>query len=90
MHLHGIIDDAIDPDGENFVFTSADFGTAYLTERWASRFAGESFRNLTVFFVGYGVNDPVIRYMTDAIAAERRKGDKNFLKLYVLAATQLR
>ena len=88
VHLHGIINDAADPNGENFVFTSGDFGIAYLTERWASRFVGELFRNFTVLFIGYDVNDPVIRYMTDAIAAERRKGGKHFLKPYVLAATQ--
>jgi len=87
VHLHGIINNAVDPDGETFVFTSGDFGTAYLTERWASRFVSELFRNFTVLFIGYGINDPVIRYMTDAIAAERRKGDNHFLEPYVLAAT---
>lgn len=48
VHLHGIIADTTDPDGEHFVFTSGDFGTAYLTERWASRFIGELFRNYIV------------------------------------------
>lgn len=89
VHLHGLIDNQIDPNGENFVFTSGDFGTAYLTERWASQFVGELFRNFIVLFVGYGINDPVIRYMTDAIAAERRKGDKGFHQPYVFAATSV-
>ncbi len=87
VHLHGIIDDRVNPDGEHFVFTSGDFGTAYLTERWASRFVGELFRNFIVLFVGYSVKDPVIRYMTDAIAAERRKGDNRFFRPYVFAAS---
>lgn len=87
VHLHGIIDDA-DPDGEQLIFTSGDFGSAYLTERWASRFITELFSHFTVLFVGYGVNDPVIRYMTDAIAAERLKGDKVFKKPYVIAYTK--
>ena len=35
VHLHGLISES-DPDGENLVVTSADFGAAYLTERCSS------------------------------------------------------
>jgi hypothetical protein len=87
VHLHGIIEDA-DPNGENLVFTSGDFGSAYLTERWASRFVTDLFSNFTVAFVGYGVNDPVLRYMTDAIAAERLRGFQGFRRPYVIAHTR--
>lgn len=73
-YLHGIIDTDNDPDGEQLIFTSGDFGSAYLTERWASRFITELFRHFTILFIGYSLNDPVLRYMTDAIAAERNKG----------------
>lgn len=69
VHLHGSIRDPT-PDGVNLVLTRADFGNAYLLERWASRFVGELFRNFSVLFVGYGVDDPVLRYLVDAIAAE--------------------
>jgi hypothetical protein len=85
VHLHGIIDQKLDPDGEHLVFTSADFGCAYLTERWASKFVTELFLNFTVVFVGYSIDDPVMRYITDAIAAEKRRGDKLYKKAYVLA-----
>jgi hypothetical protein len=87
VHLHGIIDDA-DPNGENLVFTSGDFGSAYLTEGWASKFVTELFRNFTVLFVGYSVNDPVIRYMIDAIAAERLCGYEGFKQPFVIAHTK--
>jgi hypothetical protein len=50
-----------------------DFGTAYLTERWASRFVAELFNHFTVLFVGYGMNDPVMRYLVDAIGADRHR-----------------
>ena len=73
MYLHGRFDDR-DPDGRHLVMTSADFGTAYLTERWASRFVSELFAHFTVLFIGYSVNDPVMRYLVDAIAAERESG----------------
>lgn len=86
VHLHGIID-GDDPNGEQLIFTSGDFGSAYLTERWASKFVTELFSHFTVLFVGYSVNDPVIRYMTDAIAAERLRGYEVFKQPYVIAHT---
>jgi hypothetical protein len=85
IHLHGIINDK-DPDGRSLVLTSADFGTAYLTERWASRFVSELFRRFTILFVGYSVEDPVIRYMMDAFAADRALGE-GVGRAYVLAGT---
>jgi hypothetical protein len=33
------------------------------------------FRNYTVCFVGYSINDPVLRYMMDALAADRLLGE---------------
>ena len=87
VHLHGIIDKN-DPNGENLIFTSGDFGTAYLTERWASKFVTELFNHFTVVFIGYSVNDPVLRYMTDAIAAERLRGYKIFQKPYIFSYTK--
>ena len=72
VHLHGRI--AGNEDGSNLVLTAADFGRAYLTERWAARFITELFREFTVVFVGYSVGDPVMSYMVDALAAERAKG----------------
>ena len=76
VYLHGLL--PMYPEGENLnhlILSSGDFGLAYLTERWASRFVGELFRNYTVCFVGYSLDDPVLRYMTDALAADRLLGE---------------
>ena len=83
VHLHGRILPT-DPHGSNLVLTAADFGRAYLTERWAARFVTELFREFTVVFVGYSVNDPVMGYMVDALAAERAKGGR-FSRAYAFA-----
>ena len=72
VHLHGRI--VANDDGSGLVLTAADFGRAYLTERWAARFVSELFREFTVVFVGYSVGDPVMSYMVDTLAAERAKG----------------
>jgi len=67
VYLHGRLDPGTN---QNLVLTSADFGRAYLTEAWAARFVARLFADFTVLFVGYSLNDPVLRYMTDAFAAE--------------------
>jgi len=72
VHLHG----RIQPEGDrsDLILTSADFGRAYLTDRWAARFVTALFREFTVVFVGYSLSDPVMKYLVDAVAAERAKG----------------
>ena len=73
VHLHG----RIQPEGDrsDLVLTSADFGRGYLTERWAAKFVTALFREFTVVFVGYSLSDPAMKYLVDAVAAERAKGD---------------
>ena len=82
VHLHGRIVEG--EDGSNLVLTAADFGRAYLTERWAARFVSELFREFTVVFVGYSVSDPVMGYLVDALAAERDMGAR-ITKAYAFA-----
>lgn len=76
VYLHGLL--PVSPTAselDRLVVSSGDFGLAYLTERWAARFVSELFRNYTVCFVGYSINDPVLRYMMDALAADRLLGE---------------
>lgn len=76
VYLHGLLPDKTDDMAlQRLVVTSGDFGLAYLTERWAARFVSELFRNYVVCFVGYSINDPVLRYMMDALAADRMLGE---------------
>lgn len=76
VYLHGLLKkEPTQSDLDRLVVSSGDFGLAYLTERWASRFVSELFRNYIVCFVGYSINDPVLRYMMDALAADRLLGE---------------
>jgi len=76
VYLHGLLSAAPTvSELDRLVVSSGDFGLAYLTERWAARFVSELFRNYTVCFVGYSINDPVLRYMMDALAADRLLGE---------------
>ena len=83
VHLHGRI--LTGSDGADLVLTAADFGRAYLTEQWAARFVTELFREFTIVFIGYSLDDPVMGYMVDALAAERSKGAR-FGAAYAFAA----
>ncbi|MDA8001736.1 MAG: SIR2 family protein [Alphaproteobacteria bacterium] len=79
VYLHGLLPEKC-PDDEmelnKLVLTSGDFGLAYLNERWAARFVTELFRGqYIVCFVGYRINDPVLRYMMDALAADKLRGE---------------
>jgi hypothetical protein len=77
VHLHGRLPINMNDEAalNQLVLTSGDFGLAYLTERWAARFVSELCRNYVVCFVGYSINDPVLRYMMDALAADRMLGE---------------
>ncbi|MFZ1179910.1 MAG: SIR2 family protein [Herbaspirillum sp.] len=78
VYLHGRLpknDMPTADDLDRLVLSSGDFGRAYLTECWAARFVSELFRNFTVCFVGYSINDPVLRYIVDALAADRLLGE---------------
>lgn len=76
VYLHGQLPEHIsNTELQRLVVTSGDFGLAYLNEGWAARFVSELFRNYTVCFIGYSIDDPILRYMMDALAADRRLGE---------------
>lgn len=76
VYLHGLLPNDNDPsDLDQLVVSSGDFGLAYLTERWAARFVTELFRSYTVCFIGYSLDDPILRYMMDALAADKLLGE---------------
>ena len=78
VYLHGLLDASPSPDNlDTLVLSSGDFGRAYLIERWAARFVSELLRRYTVCFIGYSLNDPVLRYMMDALAADRLLGESH-------------
>lgn len=66
VYIHG----NLERDEQRFVLTDSDFGRAYLTEGWATRFLWELFRTYTVLFVGYSHNDPVMHYLSKGLPSE--------------------
>lgn len=75
IHIHG---DVSDPN--YMVVTDEDFGKAYLTEGYASRFLIKLFESYTILFVGYSYNDTILRYLTRAMVR------KNSANRYILTS----
>ncbi len=73
VKLHGSLDQKRD---NGIVLSSGDFGKAYLTEGWARRFVVDMFREFCVIFIGYSANDPIFRYIVDAINSEKQINEK--------------
>ncbi len=67
VYAHGSIHEKND-----MVLTSADFGKAYVTQGWASRFLVSLFSRYTVLFVGYSCQDILVDYLTRSISSEMR------------------
>lgn len=55
------------------VLTDTEFGRAYLTEGWASRFLTDMFMHHTVLFVGYSHADTVMQYLARAFAGRTQR-----------------
>jgi hypothetical protein len=89
VHVHGGMGNQRDETDEFLVLTSGDFGRAYITEGWASRFLTELFRRTqAILFVGYSVSDPAIRYIVDAFAADRANREYQVAKAFILDGAQ--
>jgi len=59
VHLHG----SVTRQPGELVLTDKDFGRAYLTAAWATRFLLPMFQRFTVVFIGYSHDDPIMRYL---------------------------
>jgi hypothetical protein len=58
-YIHG----AISQPSKSLILTDRDFGRAYLTDAWATRFLQQVFDNFVVLFVGYSHTDPIVSYL---------------------------
>jgi len=68
IHLHGhVTDDYAGASGDGLVISSAEFGRAYLSERWATDFIRTVLERYIVLFVGYAADDPPMQYLLEAL-----------------------
>lgn len=78
IHLHGRVNaDYTGAGDEEFIVSSADFGRAYLSDGWATRFMQSLLTRFQIVFVGYSADDPPIQYLLEAL--NLRAGTRNRL-----------
>lgn len=74
LHLHGrLADPMVEVSETDWVLTSAEFGEAYLRSGWASSYVYDLARGHTVVLVGYQAEDPPMRYLLEALEADRER-----------------
>ena len=67
VYLHG---NTLHPS--ETVLSDVDFGKAYISNGWASRFLVDMFSAYTVLFVGYSCGDMMVKYLTRSLSADVR------------------
>lgn len=74
LHLHGrIADEALGLPRTPLVLNSAEFGEAYLRSGWAARYVYDLARATTIVVLGYGADDPPMRYILEVLTADRER-----------------
>ena len=85
VYLHGRVDEEYSrADGDGLVLTTADFGHAYLSDGWATRFIREIVEKHVVVFIGYSASDPPIQYFLEGL----KKSQNMAGRLYAFQATE--
>ncbi|MCA1493018.1 SIR2 family protein [Ensifer sp. NBAIM29] len=65
-YLHGRLASS-DAVHHSYVLSSADFGRAYLSEAWATKFIRSLLDRYTVVLVGYQAEDPPVKYLLQGL-----------------------
>lgn len=69
LHIHGALE--LNPDrASDLVVTDQDFGEFYLRRRTVPDFIYDAARLFHIVLVGYSANDPPMRYLLNAVAAD--------------------
>jgi hypothetical protein len=70
VHLHGRLDRRTPPrERQGLVLGTSDFGRAYLSEGWATRFIRQLLDRYTLVLLGYSADDPPVRYLLEGLHA---------------------
>lgn len=69
VYLHG----SVRRPPEELIVTDRDFGRAYITEAWATRFLLPMFDRRTIVFVGYSHEDTIMRYLALGLPSNTRR-----------------
>jgi len=74
LHIHGAVDLDVNRMTD-LILSDQDFGEFYLRRRTVSDFIYDAARLFNLVLVGYSANDPPMRYLLNAIAADGSRFD---------------
>ncbi|WP_197062431.1 SIR2 family protein [Luteibacter sp. 9133] len=70
VHLHGVVNESYaGAEHDEFVLSSGEFGHAYLSDGWATRYIQALLERFVIVFVGYSADDPPVQYLLEAMNA---------------------
>ncbi len=72
MHIHGMVD-PLPARHSELVLSDQDFGEFYLRRRSVPDFIYDAARLYNLVLVGYSANDPPMRYLLNAVAADGQR-----------------
>lgn len=70
VYLHGKWVKPVSGESVNLIVSSQDFGKAYLSHGWATKFVSDLVKNRIVVLVGYSGDDTLVRYLLEGLKAE--------------------
>lgn len=73
LHIHGVLDNP--KRVSDLVLSDQDFGEFYLRRRVVPDFIYDAARLFNLVMVGYSANDPPMRYLLNAVAADGNRFD---------------
>ncbi|MFV5513793.1 SIR2 family protein [Acinetobacter gerneri] len=71
VYLHGKWIDLKKNEPNNLIISSQDFGSAYLSHGWATRFLSSLLTRRTVVLIGYSGEDLLVRYLLEGLNTEK-------------------
>jgi hypothetical protein len=86
VHLHRLLPSSSAKQSDyplGLILNTGDFGRAYLTDGWATRFLSDVLDRYTVVLLGYSANDPPIQYLLQGLKAGGRIRERH---LYAFVA----
>jgi len=70
VYLHGKWIDPKKSKHNNLIISSQNFGSAYLSHGWATRFLSNLLTRRTVVLIGYSGDDTLVRYLLEGLNSE--------------------
>lgn len=71
VYLHGKWINPKKNELNNLIISSQNFGSAYLSHGWATRFLSNLLTRRTVVLIGYSGDDTLVRYLLEGLNSER-------------------